>query len=217
MGFGPKGWTMPPRRCHPHRPIRESLQIPEGWGGCQRAGTGGPAPGCRDQTCSWWCGYICLWWALWMGNRGGIPSGGLPQALPTMQGTFPALCQSLLQEGRSADRSKRSKRSLPPPPSIVPIPRLKSINKKGSASRRDHISIKNIKNQYTHLSDPPTQGAQHCEPPEVGLAHIYIPPPPIHNNTAAGVQLVPPVTPSQEASYKPSRGTGGWHTAGTGG
>ena len=133
--------------------------------------------GARHQTCGLGCEYICVWWALWMGNRGGIPSGSLPQALPTMQGTFPALCQSLLQEGRGADRSKRCKRSLSPAPPIVPTPRLKSTDKKRSESRRDHISIKNIKNQYTHLSDPPTQGPQHREPPEVGLAHIYIPPP----------------------------------------
>ena len=48
--------------------------------------------GAGHQTCGWRCGYIRLWWALWIGNRGGTPSGGLPQALPTMQGTFPALC-----------------------------------------------------------------------------------------------------------------------------
>ena len=132
--------------------------------------------GAGHQTCGWRCGYMCLWWALWIGNRGGTPSGGLPQALPTMQGTFPALCQSLLQEGYSANCPGRGKRSLSPATPIAPPPKPKDANIKGSGPHHGRVSIND---NHTFLLNPITQGPQPSEPPEVGLAHIYILPPPL--------------------------------------
>jgi hypothetical protein len=73
--------------------------------------------GAGQQTCGWRCGYICLWWALSIGNKGETPSlAGLPQALPRMQRAFPALCQSLLRSRGRVDRPGGRKRGRPPEP-----------------------------------------------------------------------------------------------------
>ena len=71
--------------------------------------------GAGQQTCGWRCGYICLWWALSIGNQGETPSPeDLPQALPRMQKVFPALCQSLLRGRNGADQPGSRKRERPP-------------------------------------------------------------------------------------------------------
>ena len=73
--------------------------------------------GAGQQTCGWRCGYICLWWALSIGNKGEAPSpADLPQALPRMQRAFPALCQSLLRSRGRVDRPGSRKRGRPPGP-----------------------------------------------------------------------------------------------------
>ena len=33
------------------------------------------ALGAGHQTCGWRCGYISLWWSMWLGRRGDIPCG----------------------------------------------------------------------------------------------------------------------------------------------
>ena len=78
--------------------------------------------GAGQQTCGWRCGYICLWWALSIGNKGEAPSrADLPQALPRMQRSFPALCQSLLRSRGRADRpgSRKRERPLEPTDSLT--------------------------------------------------------------------------------------------------
>jgi hypothetical protein len=78
--------------------------------------------GAGQQTCGWRCGYICLWWALSIGNKGEAPSpADLPQALPKMQRAFPALCQSLLRSRGRVDqpRSRKRERSPKPTSSLV--------------------------------------------------------------------------------------------------
>ena len=64
----------------------------------ERKGLKAEARGAGQQTCGWRCGYICLWWAMWLGRRGEIPYTKLPGLLPKMQGSFPRLCHSLLTE-----------------------------------------------------------------------------------------------------------------------
>ena len=61
------------------------------------AGYGVTLLGAGHQTCGWRCGYICLWWALWLGHRGRIPFDRLLEVLLRMQQSFPTLCQSLLR------------------------------------------------------------------------------------------------------------------------
>ena len=71
--------------------------------------------GAGQQTCGWRCGYICLWWALSIGNKGETPSPeDLPHALPKMQKAFPVLCQSLLRGRDGRDRPGGSKRERSP-------------------------------------------------------------------------------------------------------
>ena len=57
--------------------------------GARRIGLRALALGAGHQTCGWRCGYICLWWSMWLGRKGEIPFGRLPKILPKMQRTFP--------------------------------------------------------------------------------------------------------------------------------
>ena len=72
------------------------------------------ALGAGHQTCGWRCGYICLWWSMWLGRKGDIPFGRLPRVLPTMQKTFPKLCHSLLQVVPQSDLQPPPKVYIPP-------------------------------------------------------------------------------------------------------
>ena len=70
------------------------------------------ALGAGHQTCGWRCGYICLWWSMWLGRKGDIPYGRLPRILPRMQKMFPKLYHPLLQRVPQSD--------LRPPPEKEP-------------------------------------------------------------------------------------------------
>ena len=150
--------------------------------------------GAGHQTCGWRCGYICLWWALRIGNRGGIPPlGSLTQALPTMQKTFPALCQSLLQDGSSVGQPERRKRNFSLDPPIVPIPGPEGIIKRGRTRatnpRGTVCGLQGPRTSTSGLSSPrkhacltnrracspgPAPQEPHLgEPPDEGLAHLY--------------------------------------------
>ena len=76
--------------------------------------------GAGQQTCGWRCGYICLWWALSIGNKGEAPSSeDLPLTLPRMERAFPALCQSLLRSRGRADQPGNRKRGRPLEPTAA--------------------------------------------------------------------------------------------------
>ena len=180
--------------------------------------------GAGHQTCGWRCGYICLWWALWIGNRGEAPQRGLPGVLPKMQGSFPSLCQSILREGRRDGHgpSKNTEGSIVEVqdgvngPTSAPIG-TDSAASHASGSRADPPGVSSHSEPSGNFVSLDFQAVA-CEvrpPPKRTiaeaneLASIYIPPPPA---TATPQQLHSmhyPVPPPKRRRLDPTGSTGG--------
>ena len=99
-------------------PYDDPWRFEDACGGARRIGLRARALGAGHRTCGWRCGYICLWWSMWLGRKGEIPFGRLPKILPKMQKTFPRLCHSLLQGIPQRDLRPSSGEDIPP---LLPV------------------------------------------------------------------------------------------------